>query len=97
MLAGVDVDLFIKMFAETHIENAFAGKSVTADFSHTATLLSVGLFDVNGQAIDGSLISASGLTYPVTTPEPATLLLLGAGMVTTAGIRRKRRSEPSGN
>ena len=91
VIAGTPVDLSIRMIAYTHIENAFPGSFATADFLNTATLLSVATLDENRQPIAGSVISNSGLTYPVSTPvpEPSTLLLLGTGAF-SLGVRRRR-------
>jgi hypothetical protein len=66
---------------------------ISADFLHTARLLSVAVLDEHGAAIsDGALASASGLDYsPAPVPEPSTIVLLAAGIL---AIRFKKPRTP---
>lgn len=62
-----------------------------ADFGSTARLIGVDVFDAAGQRItDFTLTSASGTDYTVAIPEPATGLLLLAGVGVLALGRRVR-------
>jgi hypothetical protein len=68
--------------------NAKFGAFTVADFSHTADISAVDLFDANKNLIGPvELIGASGTTYgsapPV--PEPSSLLLFATGLLGLAG------------
>ena len=75
------------------------GENAAALFMDTAKVESVGLYDgINGNLIPGATFTwGSGATYPLAdatappaaVPEPATMLLVGSGLV--AGFVRRRR------
>ena len=74
------------------------GEGALADFSHTAKVDSIGLYDASGALVPGATFSwASGATYPLASPvvpapvpEPTTMVLLGSGVL-GAVVRRRRR------
>lgn len=64
--------------------------SAESNFSQTAEITNVGLFDANGNFIENvSLTGGSGTTYGAV-PEPSGLLLLSAGLVGLAGASRRK-------
>jgi PEP-CTERM motif len=60
-------------------------------FDLSASISKVVLFDSNLNPLLGpAVVSATGVEYPVVAPEPSSLLLLGAGMLSVlATVRRK--------
>jgi hypothetical protein len=77
--------------------------SITADFENTARLTNIAFFktQADGSVADISssitLSAASGGMYPVSVPEPSTLLLISVGLIAlTAAARRNATSRRKG-
>lgn len=74
--------------------------SISSDFSHTVSMRSYSVFDASGRDITRatSLTFGSGLVIaqnpnaPTLTPEPATLLLTGIGLLAVGAIARRPRA-----
>ncbi|QGY41960.1 PEP-CTERM sorting domain-containing protein [Pseudodesulfovibrio cashew] len=61
-----------------------------SDFYNTSE---VGFTELNGATFEsgsGAFLANQGSTAPVATPEPSTILLLGAGLFGLVAVRRKR-------
>jgi hypothetical protein len=68
--------------------------SGSADFSHTATLTGLQVFDSSGNPVSNPAFgSAAGVQYTVNgvAPEPASALLIGAGLLTVGAFRFRKR------
>jgi hypothetical protein len=66
------------------------GCSSTADFLDTVSITGDSVYDTNGNLVSGAtLISESGFNPDaVPTPEPSSLLMLGAGVLALAGAAK---------
>lgn len=70
------------------IVNAYG--NADADFYNTAKIVGIDLFDANGQQItEFGLSSASGTSYVGAVPEPATVMLMLAGLLGFIGLRTR--------
>jgi hypothetical protein len=75
-------------FLETTLDLS-DGTTVTIDPTFTTTISDpTGLTEADFEYITATT-SSSGTTPPAVTPEPADLILVGTGLITLAGIRRK--------
>lgn len=88
---GVTNQIAINGSLTVQAKNGGAG-GVLADFSHTAEISSVGLYDANQNLISSLVLTgASGATYgsPPTAPEPSSQLLLATGLIALGVLRRR--------
>jgi hypothetical protein len=100
VVSGQPFGLFLEMNSGSgaHFDSGLAvNVSASSSFSHTITLTSVTLQDDNHQTVaNPTLTSDSGTVYPLngtisSTPEPGTLALLAAGLV-TLGVLLKTKA-----
>ena len=78
-------------YIDAQVVPAVAGAAMSVDFQHTATVA----FSVPPD----TKFTSEGFLQAAPIPEPSALLLLGAGLATTALVRRRRRevvAPPSG-
>ena len=92
---GEDLSLAIQLesalsFAAENVDGGLFDYFGTADVSNTATILGVAVFDPDMSPMpDATVFFQRGLAYPIV-PEPSSLLLLGAGLLTGLRLARRR-------
>ncbi len=70
------------------------GSYAFSNFGSTFTLLGFEIVDPDGKVIPSTIVSDSGINYnytPNSVPEPSSLVMLGLGIASLAGIRLFRR------
>jgi hypothetical protein len=93
---ALQVTMYASVFLETHPPGGSGGADI--DFLHTAQIAGFQAFDTTGAPIsDFTVTSASGTQYPLdaSVPEPASLLLVLAGLAALT-LRRPRSRSSNG-
>jgi hypothetical protein len=95
-MVGGFLTLTLGAGANNTLPNSLQTEDSMSDFSNTVQLVSVDALDANGNAVQGSLTDGDQLLFPantvfVTTPEPATFLLLTPGLLLLVAFGRKLR------
>jgi hypothetical protein len=88
-----DFSFDLSAYAECPPESLATGATcnATADYLDPATVASVTVYDASGKSVPGAtLLSESGFSPRVTTPEPSLLVLLGTGLLAVAGLGRRK-------
>ncbi|MBX9582287.1 MAG: PEP-CTERM sorting domain-containing protein [Gemmataceae bacterium] len=75
----------------------FVDSIATINFTNSAHLLGMRVYDEQGNEVPGTFISDSGVNYafaPAPVPEPASLALVGSAVLFGAARRLRRPARP---
>jgi hypothetical protein len=81
---GTPFEIFIELAGSTTLDGE-------VDLEHTAWLSGITVRNGSTLISDYQLTAASGQAYPIATPVPPAVLLLGSGLIGLIGIRRFKK------